>query len=99
LVEICRREYCTPHDVCSYVAGRKPPHVSLASSLRIFILDYFRTSATEDGHRSAGHGQGMFLCEQQERKQMRKPKADSSDSMALEGWRTPPRARTGAGPE
>ena len=56
LAEICRREFCTLHDVCSHVDGRKPPHGSLASSLRVFILDYFRTSATEDGHRSAGHG-------------------------------------------
>src|ERR1019366_532247 len=31
LAEICRREFCTPHDVCNHVAGRKPPHGSLAS--------------------------------------------------------------------
>jgi predicted DNA-binding ribbon-helix-helix protein len=85
LAEICRREYCMPHDVCSYVAGHKPPHGSLASSIRVFILDYFRTSATEDGHRRAGHGQGMFLSEQEERKQMRKRKADSLDREALDG--------------
>ena len=71
LAEICRREFCTPHDVCSYVAGHRPPHASLSSSLRVFILDYFRRCATEDGHRNAGHGQGMFLSEQQERRQMR----------------------------
>ena len=47
-------------------------HGSLASSLRVFILDYFRTSATEDGHSHAGHGQGMFLSQQQERLEMRK---------------------------
>ena len=40
LAEICRREFCTPHDVCNHVAGRKPPHGSLASSLRVFILGY-----------------------------------------------------------
>jgi predicted DNA-binding ribbon-helix-helix protein len=32
LAEICRGEFCTPHDVCSYAAERKPPHGSLASS-------------------------------------------------------------------
>ena len=74
LAEICRREYCTPHDVCSYVAARR--HGSLTSSLRVFMLDYFRTSATEHGHSHAGHGQGMFLSEQQERMQMR-TKADN----------------------
>ena len=76
---ICRREYCTLDDICSYVAERKPPHISLASSLRVFILDYFRTSSTEDGHRSAGHGQGMFLSQQRERLEMRKVKADGLD--------------------
>jgi len=74
LAEICRREFCTPHDVCSYVSGHKPPQSSLTSWLRVFVLDYFRTSATEDGHRRAGHGQGMFMSEQEERKQMRKLK-------------------------
>jgi len=69
LAEICRRERCTPHDVCSYVAARR--RGSLTSSLRVFILEYFRTSATEDGHNHAGHGQGMFLLEQHERRQMR----------------------------
>jgi hypothetical protein len=44
---------------------------SLASSLRVFIPDYFRTSATEDGHRRAGHGQGMFMAQQRERLEMR----------------------------
>ena len=76
MTEICRREFCTPHDVCSYVAERKPPHGSLTSSLRVFILNYFRTCATEDGHHRTGHGQGMFMSQQQERLQMRKLKAD-----------------------
>jgi predicted DNA-binding ribbon-helix-helix protein len=67
LDEICRREFCTLHDVCSYVAERKPPHSSLTSSLRVFVLDYFHTSSNEDGHRSGGHGQGMFLSEQRAR--------------------------------
>lgn len=79
LAEICRREFCTPHDVCSYVAIRKPPHSSLTSSLRVFILDYFRTSATEDGHNRAGHGQGMFLAEQRKRLEMRGVKAERPD--------------------
>jgi len=32
LAEICRRELCTPNDVCSYVDERTPPHGSLAMS-------------------------------------------------------------------
>ena len=66
--EICRREFCTRHDVCSYVADHKPPHGSLTSSLRVFIHDYFSTCATEDGHKRAGHGQGMFLSQQHDRR-------------------------------
>ena len=77
MTEICRREFCTPHDVCSYVAGLKPPHGSLTSALRVFILDYFHISATEDGHRSAGHGQGMFLSQQRERREMLALKRDA----------------------
>ena len=80
LAEICRRECCSLRDVCSYVAGHKPPHGSLSSSLRVFILGYFRRCATEDGHRSAGHGQGMFLSEQEERKQMRSTKTDAGSA-------------------
>ena len=79
MTEICRREFCTPHDVCSYVAERKPPHGSLTSSLRVFILNYFRTCATEDGHHRTGHGQGMFMSQQQERLEMRKHKAEALD--------------------
>jgi predicted DNA-binding ribbon-helix-helix protein len=52
-IEICRREFCTPDDVCSSVAERKPPHGSLSSSLRVFVLDYFRNSSAEDGHLNA----------------------------------------------
>ena len=26
------------------------------SAVRVFVLDYFRTAATEDGHAAAGHG-------------------------------------------
>lgn len=71
MIEICRREFCTPDDVCSYVAQRKPPHDSLSSSLRVFILDYFRKSSTEKGHLSAGHGRNMFMSQQQDRWLMR----------------------------
>ncbi len=86
LAEICRREYCTLHDVCSYANEHRPPHGSLASSLRVFILEYFHKCATEDGHRSAGHGQGMFLPQQQEVREMRAMKArrrerDSPDGL------------------
>ncbi len=71
MAEICRREFCTPDDVCSYVAERKSPRDSLSSSLRVFMLEYFRNSSTEDGHVSAGHGRNMFISQQQDRWLMR----------------------------
>jgi predicted DNA-binding ribbon-helix-helix protein len=74
LAEICRREFCATEDVCSYVAEHG--HGSLASSLRVFIFGYFHASATEVGHRSAGHGQGMFMAQQEERREMRKRTAE-----------------------
>jgi predicted DNA-binding ribbon-helix-helix protein len=85
LAEICRREYCTPHDVCSYAAEHRPPHGSLASSLRVFIVDYFRRCATEDGHRHAGHGQGMFLPQQRELREMRAMKAHRRERDSPDG--------------
>jgi predicted DNA-binding ribbon-helix-helix protein len=81
LAEICRREYCSTQDVCSYVADHR--HGSLASSLRVFILGYFHTSSTEAGHRNAGHCQGMFLCQQQERWEMRAMKAVRREPSAV----------------
>jgi predicted DNA-binding ribbon-helix-helix protein len=71
MMDICRREFCTADDVCSYVAERKPPRASLSSSLRAFILDYFCDSSTEEGHMSAGHGRNMFMSQQQDRWLMR----------------------------
>ena len=84
LAEICRREFCTPHDVCSFAAERRPMHGSLASALRVVIFDYLRTSATEDGHRIAGHGQGMFMAQQREHLEMRKPRVERQEADGLE---------------
>jgi predicted DNA-binding ribbon-helix-helix protein len=99
MTEICRSEFCTPHDVCSYVAERKPPQGSLTSSLRVFILDYFRKSSTQDGHRSAGHGQGMFISQQQERMEMRAMKADALERKSSDELKSSPqRTRSGPGP-
>jgi predicted DNA-binding ribbon-helix-helix protein len=95
LAEICRREYCTTRDLCSYVAEHGQG--SLASSLRIFILDYFHASATEDGHRNAEHGQGMFLSERQLHLAIRANKADCREPAmgrtTIYGWRCPGRFR------
>jgi predicted DNA-binding ribbon-helix-helix protein len=85
MAEICRREFCTPDDVCSYVAERKPRHDSLTSSLRVFILDYFRNSSTEDGHFRAGHGRSMFMSQQKDRWMMRDIRTRRGTSFRTDG--------------
>jgi predicted DNA-binding ribbon-helix-helix protein len=90
MIEICRREFCTPDDVCSYVAERKPPHDSLSSSLRVFMLNYFRNSSIEKGHLSAGHGRNMFMSQQQDpwlMRDIRTPRTTSyrTDRSAVRG--------------
>jgi predicted DNA-binding ribbon-helix-helix protein len=55
LEEICRREALTIHEVCTLIDGRRH-RSSLTAAMRVFILHYFRTAATDDGHARAGHG-------------------------------------------
>lgn len=55
LVEICRREAVTPHQLATLV-DRCRHRSSLTAKLRVFILAYFRKASTEAGHAQAGHG-------------------------------------------
>ena len=59
LTEICRRERATLHEVCTAIAQYKTKSTSLTAAIRVFIMAYFRTAATEEGHAKAGHGQKM----------------------------------------
>ena len=56
LSEICRRERAKLHEICTSVAMRKHENTSLTAAIRVFVMAYFRTAATEDGHIKAGHG-------------------------------------------
>lgn len=56
LGEICRRERAKLHEICTSVAMRKHENTSLTAAIRVFVMAYFRTAATEDGHLKAGHG-------------------------------------------
>ena len=58
LREVCRREHMTMHDIATIVSIRKPVNTSLTAAMRVFVMTYFRTAATEEGHNSAGHGPG-----------------------------------------
>jgi predicted DNA-binding ribbon-helix-helix protein len=55
LTEICRREELTLHELCDLIDERRKAS-SLTAAIRVFILTYFRSAATEEGHASMGHG-------------------------------------------
>jgi predicted DNA-binding ribbon-helix-helix protein len=55
LHEVCTREQVSLHDAVSAIAQGRAES-SLTSSIRAYLLRYFQSAATEDGHRQAGHG-------------------------------------------
>lgn len=56
LKEICRREALTMAELGTFVAAAKSPALTLTAALRVFITNYFRDAATEEGHVRSGHG-------------------------------------------
>jgi predicted DNA-binding ribbon-helix-helix protein len=56
LREIAKREQCSIHDLCTLIGVRKNENTSLTAAIRVFLMLYFRSAATEAGHSSAGHG-------------------------------------------
>jgi len=59
LQEICRRERVTLHKICTDVSVQKQSETSLTAAIRVFVMRYFRSAATEEGHSRAGHGSGL----------------------------------------
>jgi predicted DNA-binding ribbon-helix-helix protein len=55
LAEICRREDMSLHAICGLIDERRQAS-SLTAAIRVFIVTYFRSAATEEGHASIGHG-------------------------------------------
>ena len=55
LAEICQRERLTIHQLCGSIAAEKDGS-NLTAAIRLFAFNYFRSAATEEGHREAGHG-------------------------------------------
>ncbi|WP_144184188.1 ribbon-helix-helix domain-containing protein [Elioraea rosea] len=55
LSEICRRERTSPSELCRRIEklGLKGGRTS---AMRVYVLQYFRAAATEEGHIAAGHG-------------------------------------------
>ncbi len=56
LNDIADRERCSVHDICTLVYVRKKPETSLTAAIRVFIMLYYRSATTEQGHLRAGHG-------------------------------------------
>jgi predicted DNA-binding ribbon-helix-helix protein len=57
LLEICQREAIDPGQLVRRV--EQQGHAGgRTSAVRVFLLTYFRSAATEAGHISAGHGVG-----------------------------------------
>ncbi len=61
LRDICKREGKTLHELCTLVDNFKPAERSLTSAIRVFLITYYRSAATEDGHFKAGHGAGYQI--------------------------------------
>ncbi len=55
LGEICRREEMSQHELCAMIDERRRAS-SLTAATRVFIVNYFRAAATEEGHAGTGHG-------------------------------------------
>jgi predicted DNA-binding ribbon-helix-helix protein len=54
LREISAREGKTMHALVTEIEHRRAQS-SLTAAIRVYLLDYFRAAATEEGHRRAGH--------------------------------------------
>ncbi len=55
LQEICQRERIGLGDLVQRVEAADAEG-GRTSAVRIFVFQYFRAAATEEGHRAAGHG-------------------------------------------
>ena len=56
LHEIARREGADLNDIVGRLDRQRRVNASLTSDVRVFVLGYFRSAATERGHANAGHG-------------------------------------------
>lgn len=61
LHEIAQREGCSLHSICSLISLRKKKSTTLTAAVRVFLMLYFRSAATEEGHKAAGHGNFDFM--------------------------------------
>lgn len=62
LYEICQREQVPVGEIVRRVEARGDPG-GRTSAVRVFVIQYFRAAATEQGHAEAGHGSKAALVE------------------------------------
>ncbi len=55
IAEICSRERTGLGELCFTIDQRRVES-TLTAALRSYVVKYFRSAATEEGHASAGHG-------------------------------------------
>lgn len=72
LNEISLRERCSIHDLCDLVSRRKKEKTSLTAAIRVFLMLYYRSATTEEGHYKAGHGD--FAAMRDRANKVEKPK-------------------------
>lgn len=53
--EICMREGLNLHQLCVRIDCEREER-TLTAGVRVFVLQYFRNAATDEGHAAAGHG-------------------------------------------
>ncbi len=58
LNEICAREGRSLHDICTQI-DRDRTQSGLTAGVRVFVLNYFRRAATEEGHARASRDRGV----------------------------------------
>lgn len=58
LLEICEREGQDMSTLVRNVESTAPPG-GRTSAVRVFVVNYFRSAATDSGHMAAGHGSLM----------------------------------------
>jgi predicted DNA-binding ribbon-helix-helix protein len=56
LRDIASREGGSIHELCTLVSMCKRPHSTLTAAIRVFLMLYYRSATTDDGHNRAGHG-------------------------------------------
>lgn len=56
LKNISNYEGCSISDLVTLIRLRKRDNMSLTSSVRLFVMLYYRSAANLDGHKKAGHG-------------------------------------------